>query len=287
MSTIFVLSESATTSGLDISEIALLIFGAVLVIGLVGEYAESGKWKRWQKLFALLVIGGVAGELLADGGVFVFSRRLQTTAEAEIAELNKKAADSVKDAENARRDAANALERAAKAEEHLGDTRERAAQAEKEAAKSNEAAEKERLARLQLEARLAPRSLSSSQQRDVVERLKSFRGASLDIFVYGDTSEMLSIGSTISSLARAAGWGVRIWGVSVEMVVVGFVVGTRPGADKATERAADELVLALNHNGISAIRGNVFALPLPGRLTGPPWNGNETAPIRMLIGTKP
>lgn len=267
------LSKSATETGLALSEIALLLFGVALVFGLVGEYAESDKWKRWQKLFALLVIGGVAGELLADGGIFVLSRHLQTVAETEIAELNKKAAE--------------ASERAARAEEHLGEANKRAAEAEREAAKSNETAEKERFARLQLEARLAPRSLSLAQQKDVRERLKQFSGTRLDIFVYGDTNEMLSLGFTLSSIAGAAGWNVRIWGVSVEIVVTGVVIGTKPGQDRAVENAADALLSALNRNGIRAARGNVFALPIPGRLTGPPWNGVDTAPIRMLIGGKP
>ncbi len=308
MGTLFPLSKSATSFWLDASEIALLVFGAVLVIGLVGEVAKSDRWRRRLRVFELMVIIGVAGELIADGGIFLFSRHLQTISEAEYSGLNRQAADALKQAEiarkeadsfefdiaNARKEAADALERAAKAEENLGNAKkdaalanERAANAEKQAAKSNEIAERERLARLQLEARLAPRSLTPAQQKDLTESLKPFSGTRLDIFIYGETSEMLSIGLTIASVATAAGWSVRTWGVSVEMVVTGTVVGTTSGVDKRIEMAANALVQALNHNGINSSPGNVFALPLPGRLTGPLWDSSKAAQIRMLIGSKP
>ena len=88
MGTLFSLSKSATSAALDISEIALLLFGVLLVVGLVGEYAKSERWKRHVRIFEMFVIIGVAGELLADGGIFLFSRHLQTLANVEIASLN-------------------------------------------------------------------------------------------------------------------------------------------------------------------------------------------------------
>jgi hypothetical protein len=90
MGTLFSLSKSSTATALDVSELILLCFGAVLVAGLVGEYRES--WKRRIKIFEMLVIIGVAGELLADGGIFLFSKRLQTTSDLEVARLNNDAA---------------------------------------------------------------------------------------------------------------------------------------------------------------------------------------------------
>ncbi len=83
------LSKSATSSALDASEISLLAFGLLLVIGLIGESAKSDKWRSRHRLFELMVIIGVAGELLADGGIFVFSKHLQTISDQEIAQLLK------------------------------------------------------------------------------------------------------------------------------------------------------------------------------------------------------
>ncbi len=88
------LSKSATSIALDVSEIVLLLFGVMLVIGLVGEYAKSEKWKKRARIFELLVIVGVAGELFADGGVFLFSAHLQTISDVEVARLHKEAGDA-------------------------------------------------------------------------------------------------------------------------------------------------------------------------------------------------
>ena len=52
---------------------------------IVGEYVES--WKKWVKLFEILVIIGVAGELLADGGSFLVSKQLQSISDQEGARL--------------------------------------------------------------------------------------------------------------------------------------------------------------------------------------------------------
>lgn len=101
MGTLFALSKSATSTALDISEIALLLFGIVLTAGLIGEYAKSERWKKHVKIFEMLVIIGVAGELFADGGIFLFSTYLQTIAEQEIADLTKVAGTAKASAEAA------------------------------------------------------------------------------------------------------------------------------------------------------------------------------------------
>ena len=298
------LSKSETSTLLGISEISLLGFGVVLVIGLVGEVAKSDKWKKRVRLFEMLVIIGVAGELIADGGVFLFSRHLQTISEAEYSGLNKQAADAYKQAEVARKEAdsfeldiakakkqaADALARAAKAEETLGEARRDAAMANERAAKSNEIAEGERLARLRLEARLAPRSLSPAQQRDLGEKLKLFKGSAVDIFVYGETPEILNITTSIESVlqSESVGWNAKFWVVTGGGAVTGILVLTRSGSDAPTLQAARSLLAGLNSEGISASPWKPFTeADTPGMLSGPPWDNNKMAPIRMLIGTKP
>jgi hypothetical protein len=86
------LSKAATAAILNISEWSLLLGGVVLVIGLVGELKTDDKCtdaqKLWYKRFEWAVIIGVAIELLADGGVFFASRRLQTISDAEIVSAN-------------------------------------------------------------------------------------------------------------------------------------------------------------------------------------------------------
>jgi hypothetical protein len=101
MGTLFSLSKSATSIALDTSEIVLLLFGILLTVGLIGEYAKSERWKKHVKTFEMLVIIGVAGELLADGGIFLFSSHLQTIADQEIADLTVTAGNAKASAETA------------------------------------------------------------------------------------------------------------------------------------------------------------------------------------------
>ena len=49
----------------------------------------------------MLLVIGVAGELFADGGIFLFSRHLQTIADQEIADLTQEAGNAEKSAEGA------------------------------------------------------------------------------------------------------------------------------------------------------------------------------------------
>jgi hypothetical protein len=53
------------------------------------------------RTFEVFVIIGVAGELLADGGIFLFSKHLQAIAELEIATLTRETGDAKTSAENA------------------------------------------------------------------------------------------------------------------------------------------------------------------------------------------
>jgi hypothetical protein len=69
----------------------VLGFGLLLVIGLLGELARSKKWKDHLRTFEVMVILGVAGELIGDGGIFVFSERLQAISDTELALLNVEA----------------------------------------------------------------------------------------------------------------------------------------------------------------------------------------------------
>ena len=104
MGAFFSLSKSASLTALDVSEWALLVFGILLVIGLIIEYrAEHGS--RWMKFGELLVIIGVAGELLGDGGIFLFSRHLQAIADHEIIELTKEAGTAKDSAKTAHEEA--------------------------------------------------------------------------------------------------------------------------------------------------------------------------------------
>jgi hypothetical protein len=173
------LSKGATTLLLGLSEVALLMFGLLLVVGLLGEYSESDRWKKRLKTFELLVILGVAGELFADGGVFVFSAHLQTLSDIEVARLNASAqaanatarqfeseiADANSKAETARRDAESFKLDIARANE-------RAANAEKVTATLTKATADERAARAKIDEKLADRTCGNAQSEVIASSVR-------------------------------------------------------------------------------------------------------------------
>jgi hypothetical protein len=81
------LSKSATSLALSVSELILLVSGIILVVGLIGEH-KLPSWHFRYKVYELLVIIGCGGELLADGGIFLFSLRLQSISDHEVSDAN-------------------------------------------------------------------------------------------------------------------------------------------------------------------------------------------------------
>jgi hypothetical protein len=104
------LSEPATSTWLDISEWFLLICGLLLLIGIFGEYDKLPKrlFPFSEATFAMLVMLAIAGELVGDGGVFIFSSHLQKLEGADIQTLSQKSEAALRDASTADDDAKSA-----------------------------------------------------------------------------------------------------------------------------------------------------------------------------------
>jgi hypothetical protein len=110
----------------------LLVSGVLLVIGLIGEY-KLPFWHPRLEFFELLVLIGCAGELLADGGVFVFSERLQKIEHTQISDLAAQTKNAKGDAEQAKQDAGEAKDKAQAASDIAGPAKEKADAAKTEA----------------------------------------------------------------------------------------------------------------------------------------------------------
>jgi hypothetical protein len=128
----FSLSKSTISGLLDASELSLLLFGLLLVWGIFGEYQKLPKrmMRLPKEVFEILVMIGVAGELFGDGGVFLFSHRLQTLEGANIQVLDKKAEKALADANEAGRKAKNASDEADVAKTESGKAKDMANAAE-------------------------------------------------------------------------------------------------------------------------------------------------------------
>jgi hypothetical protein len=160
------------------------------------------------------------------------SRAAIAASNTRAAEANAHAAEANKLAEGLRRDVAVANERAAAA---------------------TEAAERERLARIRLEVRLAPRTLNDAQQKAIAVALSGSARVSVQILMYADTSEVAKIGSDIGAALRQAGWPVGVAGARGRISMRGIVVGVTSGATPDAEAAASNLVGALRNNGLGAV----------------------------------
>src|SRR5438132_5226744 len=116
-------------------------------------------WKDWADfaglIFAFIVGVGVLGEFAAHFAYRYFSRQLEPLNLAEEEALQQQIADA-----DARAAEANAL-----------------------AAEANEKMEQQRLARVKLEQRMAPRTLTMSARDRILGKIKKFSGTKFDIAV--------------------------------------------------------------------------------------------------------
>jgi hypothetical protein len=198
------------------------------------------------------------------------------SANAEIAEANKQTASLEKDAAEARRDLAAANARAAEA---------------------NQKAEAERLERPKLELPIAPQDLAGQPRSELIALFRSFGAQSVDVFAYpeGSSPDTHSFAQTMIAVFTEAGWRARYWTtIGGAGVVTGVAVATRQGSDEYIESAANSIVLGLRHWDFAASRWDQHfttndAKEIPGMasVSGPTWDANDVAPIRVFVGTKP
>jgi hypothetical protein len=232
------------------------------------------------------------------------ARRDLAAANARAAEANQKAEAEQKDAAEARRDLAAANARAAEANQKAEAEQKDAAEARRDlaaanarAAEANQKAEAERLERLKLELPIAPQDLAGQPRSELVALFRSFGAQSVDVFAYpeGSSPDTHSFAQTMIAVFTEAGWRARYWTtIGGAGVVTGVAVATRQGSDEYIESAANSIVLGLRHWDFAASRWDQHfttndAKEIPGTasVSGPTWDANDVAPIRVFVGTKP
>lgn len=243
---LFSLSKSATNSALNWSELALLVFGVVLVIGLVGEYKTLEPHSRRMKLFEMLVIIGVLGELVGDGGIFVFSNQLQVISESEIADANKKAGEAKTSAEISAQAAQTAEDASGRAVDASGKATESAlgalslassarkeadsfekdiASAKKQATEAEshlaDAMNRAKALTAQLDRLTTPRRLSHKTK--IASPLKAFNDMEYVFIGTCGDQECFDLVSDINELLELAGWK-RIKGPPMRIGITQFLI---------------------------------------------------------------
>jgi outer membrane murein-binding lipoprotein Lpp len=176
-----VLSSSNWWMGLSTVAVAVGILGEYVAHFVFEEDARRNKREMAVSvLFGILVLGGVVGEYIFGKKLSQVSEQLQQIADTDVAQSNKDAAQARRDAETAK---------------------EQSAQLRKEA-------EDEKLARLRIEARLAPRRVSSEQRRQLCSAIHVKGRYTLEIQSSFGTTEADDFGEDIAKAAEGCGLAV-------------------------------------------------------------------------------
>jgi len=252
MGNLLSLSKTKAILCLEASEWALLIFAVVVVVGLIGEHRLQW-WQRWYEAFAIAVVVGCGGELIADGGIFLFSSALQTIVDSEVAALNDKAG---------------------KANEAAEEARERAAKAELELAKLK-----------------TPRSLIDIPQ--LTSDLGLFKGTEYAFSSVFQDSESMDLLKAIDSLLQQAGWkkvkgpggfpAVNVYGKEDGFAVpIGFSSGVQASVDSS------ESLIALQSLSVEKLpppvrAAAVLTLGLGSHIS--PQSPDNTRPVDVQSGS--
>lgn len=149
----------------------------------------------WVIVFGVFVAIGVAGESIVGFIHFRKSSQLQRLQTAENLAQQTVIERLRNESASIRSDTAKAMERAAHAEQ--------------QAAESNRIAEQERLARVKIEERLAPRRIGPKEHSAFVAALEPFAGSTVVITKLGDF-EAARFGDDLVSVLKEAGWNVQV-----------------------------------------------------------------------------
>lgn len=206
--------------------------------------------------------------------------------QAEIAKANAAAQDANARAASAQAETAKANAISHKAAAEVAKAQSQIAGAQQVAAQANLVAETERLARIKLEAKLAPRTLTAEQQQKLIKTLTPYSPTSVDIYVLQDTTDSRTFSTILINCLASAGWDVHVaYASNSSMVAHGVIIGIRPGENTLTNNAGLTLVSELQTMDIATVAYDYDKMPTAGAF----FNSNIGPPsqIRIFVGSKP
>lgn len=230
---------------------------------------------RWNRLHWFLTTG-----VAVFGALTIISSFVINAKNEELSDVQTQLAD---EKDRVARKEADAIR------VNVAEANERAAHAVAEAARFNEIAEREKLARLQLEERLAPRVITEADRVKVVDLLTPLTGSRVNVFFSSQRVDSVNLGNIIVELMKRSGWWWASWAITGGDVSTGVVVVVAEGASKDEVTRAEAIVNALNGCGIAA---KLWPTPfepkkIRGIINGPVWSDEYQANIRLFVGDKP
>jgi hypothetical protein len=194
---------------------------------------------KWAILCGILVALGVVGESIVGYLHWTKGNRLHVLEEAE--RLNQQKA-----VEAARADAAKAAAEVADATRGIEEAKRGAAEANARAAEANQKAEEERLARVKIEERLAPRTLTAADVAALERSVAPFAGTEISLQV-ANGDEPTKLANSIIRALEAAHWKMSVLQCDTGGDS-GIVVEVVPDADDGAKAAAHALVVGLSQH---------------------------------------
>src|SRR5262249_5020482 len=177
----------------------------------------------------------------------------------------------------------------AESQERIAAANTQAAEANARAAEANEKAEQERLGRLKIEEKIAPRWLSTQQQQELGDRLSQFRGIAAQMWIFpAGTADTSPLANLLAEIFKSAGWFPERAISVAGQANPGIRVSPRAGTD-GVEPARALVEYLRDSAGIDAVMVDPFNddEPLLPAVTGSDPRPAVPFTIRMAIGTKP
>jgi hypothetical protein len=282
----------ALERSLDSLGVWLAAWTALVVVGLIVEFGEDlreliverpFKWRLFRAMVGgLLITVGVAGELFVQFKAAKVETKLRADSHEIEARLNKEAADANKEAADARKESANAISQAAQATRDAAVARRDArslqletAKANESAAEANKKAEEERVARLKIEERLAPRRISAAQKAILMRDLRPLWGKKVMLFFISGDPETATFAELLSGTLTAAG----------------LLVETQPGMILGSVKAGISFTVGKNRFGDANILANALVeaglaeKPIPGEKI-PEKDQTHLDELQITVGPK-
>jgi hypothetical protein len=171
-------------------------------------------------------------------------------------------------------------------DEKIADLNLQIAKANERASAANETAEREKLERLKLEARLAARTLTASPKEQLVNTLSQFSGVETDVVIFEGTPEVYEFANEIVGILEMAKWNVHAGaGTGVGMAIKGILVGIKKEEGTAlVNNAAHAFIGSLIPMGIACGFDDFDKLQYPPILA---TSISRKAPLKIFIGSKP
>ena len=204
--------------------------------------------------------------------------------------FESKIADSDARVKSAEAQVASSMARSDEAVAQVKTADARIAEAQRDAARANETAERERLARLQLESRLADRVVTLDQERRLKVAFSRLKGQTVDIGIFGETSEVAFFTGAIVRCMDESGVLLNQVRPSGGAAVKGVLIGVKPNSPVVINEVAASVIGILRESG-----GGVGAWDFEKLIPGGGMMGvSSTAgaatlwdsPLRIFIGGK-